>query len=98
MHAILLQRGTPTQVFSCEYCEVFKNTYFEEHLQTADSTDFKVYFVLIFILLFYLNKWLPTAIIVLELSSTKFFFNKRMLKFASFASDTTSLVGHKNNI
>ena len=23
------------QVFSFEYCEIFKNTYFEEHLQTA---------------------------------------------------------------
>ena len=27
----------PTQVLSCEYCEIFKNTYFEEHLQTAAS-------------------------------------------------------------
>ena len=25
-------KKTPTQVFSCEYCEIFKNTYFEEHL------------------------------------------------------------------
>ena len=23
------------QVFSCEYCEILKNTYFEEHLPTA---------------------------------------------------------------
>ena len=23
--------------FSCEYCEIFKNTYFEENLQTAAS-------------------------------------------------------------
>ena len=22
----------PTQVLSCQYCEIFKNTYFEEHL------------------------------------------------------------------
>ena len=29
------------QVFSCEYCEIFKNAYFEEHLQTAASTFFK---------------------------------------------------------
>ena len=28
---------TPTHVFSSEYCEIFKNTYFEEHLQTAIS-------------------------------------------------------------
>ena len=26
-------------MFSCEYCEIFKETYFEEHLQTADSVD-----------------------------------------------------------
>ena len=26
---------TPTQVFSCEYCEVSRNTYFEERLRTA---------------------------------------------------------------
>ena len=25
------------QVISCEYCEIFKNTFFEEHLQTAAS-------------------------------------------------------------
>ena len=27
---------TPTQVFSCEHCEIFKNTYFEEHLRTVE--------------------------------------------------------------
>ena len=25
----------PQQVYSCEYCRIFKITYFEEHLQTA---------------------------------------------------------------
>ena len=25
-----------TQVFSCDYSEIFKDTNFEEHLQTAD--------------------------------------------------------------
>ena len=30
MSAILLKE-TPTQVFSCEYCKIFKNTYFEEN-------------------------------------------------------------------
>ena len=28
---------TPTQVFSYEICEIFKNTYFEEHLPTIAS-------------------------------------------------------------
>ena len=29
-------KKTPTQVFSCEYCEIFKNTYFEEHFEEQD--------------------------------------------------------------
>ena len=29
--------GLKTFMFSCEYCEIFRNTYFEEHLQTAAS-------------------------------------------------------------
>ena len=32
-----LLNKTPTQVFYCDYCETFKNTYFEEHLRTAAS-------------------------------------------------------------
>ena len=32
-----IKKDTPTQVFSCKYCEIFKNTYFEEYLQTATS-------------------------------------------------------------
>ena len=27
-----IKKETLTQVFSCEYCEIFKNAYFEEHL------------------------------------------------------------------
>ena len=30
---------TPAQVFSCENCETFKSTYFEEHLRTDASMD-----------------------------------------------------------
>ena len=33
----LLDKVVPIQVFSCEYCEISKNTYFEEHMQTAAS-------------------------------------------------------------
>ena len=33
----LQNKETPTQVFSFEYCEIFKNTYFEEHLGIAAS-------------------------------------------------------------
>ena len=28
----LYQKETPTQVFSCENCEIFKNSFFIEHL------------------------------------------------------------------
>ena len=39
----LYQKATPTQVLSCEICEFFKNTYFEEHLRTTDClSHFKV--------------------------------------------------------
>ena len=32
-------KKTPTQVFSCVYCEIFKNTYFEKHLRKAASVN-----------------------------------------------------------
>ena len=31
------EKETPTQVTSCEYCEIYKDTYFEEHLPRAAS-------------------------------------------------------------
>ena len=30
-------KKTTSQMFSCEYCEISKNTYFEEHLRMAAS-------------------------------------------------------------
>ena len=30
-------KETLAQVFSCEYCEIFQNTYFEEHMWTDTS-------------------------------------------------------------
>ena len=43
------------QVFSCEVCEVFKDTHFEEHLQTASSvlygcTSVILYWILVYLL------------------------------------------------
>ena len=35
------KRGS-NQVLSCEYCEIFENTYSEKHLQTAGSVHFKI--------------------------------------------------------
>ena len=31
--------GAAAQMFSCEFCEIFEYTYFEEHLQKAVSID-----------------------------------------------------------
>ena len=31
------QKKTPAQVLSCEFCKIFRNTYFEEHLQMPVS-------------------------------------------------------------
>ena len=33
----VFNKVVPTQVFSCEYCKIFKNTYFEEHPWMAAS-------------------------------------------------------------
>ena len=33
----VLYKKTPTQGLSCEVCETFKSTYFQEHLQTTAS-------------------------------------------------------------
>ena len=35
LKAVSFSKKTPTQVFSCEFFENFKNTYFEEYLQTT---------------------------------------------------------------
>ena len=32
-----IKKATPTQVFSCEFCEFFQNTYFTERLWTTTS-------------------------------------------------------------
>ena len=39
---------TPAKAFSCEFCEVFKNTYFVEYLQMAGS-ELVRYYVHIFL-------------------------------------------------
>ena len=39
---------TPAKAFSCEFCEVFKNTYFVEYLQMAAS-ELVRYYVHIFL-------------------------------------------------
>ena len=35
--ATLLKKKTPAEVFSCEFCEISKNTFFTEHLRTTAS-------------------------------------------------------------
>ena len=37
------RKETPTQAFSWQYCEIFKDSYFEEHLWTATSESFSFY-------------------------------------------------------
>ena len=32
-------KETPTDVFSCEICDIFKNTYFEKHLRRTASEN-----------------------------------------------------------
>ena len=35
--AIVIKKRTLMQVFFCEFCEIFKNTFFIEHLRTSTS-------------------------------------------------------------
>ena len=34
-----IKKEALAQVFSCEFCEIFKNTFFTEHLRTTTSKD-----------------------------------------------------------
>ena len=36
-------KETPTQVFSCEICDIFMNTYYEKHLRTTASCYSEVF-------------------------------------------------------
>ena len=38
---VFLKISQNSQMFSCEYCETFKNTYFEEHLRKSTSKKAK---------------------------------------------------------
>ena len=42
--ACLLIKETLAQVFFCQFCEIFKNTFLKEHLWTTDSEDGQAYF------------------------------------------------------
>ena len=33
-----IKKETPTQVFSCEFCDIFKNNFFTEHLPATVSS------------------------------------------------------------
>ena len=37
-----IQKETPTRVFCCKFCKIFKSTYFVEYLRTAASEDKKI--------------------------------------------------------
>ena len=38
---LFYEKETTAQMFCCEYYEIFKSTYFEEHLRTATSKSLK---------------------------------------------------------
>ena len=42
--ATLLKKETLAQVFSCEFCEISKNTFFTEHLCATASIIYMYYF------------------------------------------------------
>ena len=53
---------TPKDIFSCEYCEIFKSIYFEEHLQMAAYMAYLLYYRLnnkpwLYLFFFYCDCW-----------------------------------------
>ena len=56
-------------MFSCEYCEIFKNTYFEEYLRTAA-------FLLNFVTLFPVILWLINNVKKHEKTYKAYFRNR----------------------
>ena len=56
----LYYKEIPTQGFSCEYCEVFRNTYFEKHLRTT-AFEYKVLFQILVL------KWLQPCLNIFDL-------------------------------
>ena len=47
---LLYEKETPTQTFSCEICEIFESSYFEEHLLSSASELRKLFMMRILIL------------------------------------------------
>ena len=37
---IFIKENTLTQVFPCEFCEIFKSTFFTEHLRATASAEY----------------------------------------------------------
>ena len=44
------KKETPTQMFSCEFCEIFKDTFLIEHLGTTASEIRRTSFFFLFLL------------------------------------------------
>ena len=74
--ATLLKKAQ-TQVFSCEFCELFNNTYFKEHLRTAGSKTLVRGFL--FNKVASLMAWIPLA--VLERDSSTGIFQQILCSF-----------------
>ena len=56
----------PTQVLSCKYCEIFKSTYFEEHLGTAASV--------LLIMKLLIKYWTSTDLLIKNITWNGFYY------------------------
>ena len=85
MSKSLFNKVTGLKVFPCEYCKIFKNTYFEEHLRTAASSSkacksqLQIKVCLQFLCQCVTRMWDVVIIYYLMLSKLLFFF-----RFISF--------------
>ena len=77
-------KKTPTQVFSCEHCKIFKNTYFEEHLPVAVSVwrhQNPSEYLFLGIWMFLPNLFEPEYILYLASSKWVFFIKKKVFHY-----------------
>ena len=96
---------TPTQVFPCVNCKIFKNTYFEEYQRAAVSSMCYVFYISISITRTYvsgadLEIWLsnktPEQCFTFEVSTIyvyKFVNSKRLTLYNDFVRNQTRIQG-----
>ena len=74
---LLIEKETPTQVFFCEFSEIFKNTFFAEHLRKTASVFYRRKKNMLFALSWKEQRRYDTAIFLLEIIEINFLAQRK---------------------